>query len=136
MSPTLEDFRTKLTQSSAGRTWRCAILGGLAVLALAFVFAATSQRVDAHETGFCANKNWCENRTQTCGPTTGYGKCLLTRFGRNVCAEILFQVPNCSQCAEPNCTNCLCAHATGAGDKCNNGANGYPYICVRRVATQ
>jgi hypothetical protein len=84
-------------------------------------------------TRICADKNWCENRTHTCGPVSGHGKCLLTPFGKNVCAEILFQVPNCSGCAEPNCTDCVCVVATAA-DKCNNGVNGYPYICVRRVA--
>jgi hypothetical protein len=86
------------------------------------------------ETKICANKNWCERRTDTCGPVGGFGKCLLTPFGSNICAEILFQVPNCSDCDAPNCTDCLCVVATGGGDKCNNGANGFPYICVRRVA--
>jgi hypothetical protein len=85
------------------------------------------------ETRICANKNWCERRTDTCGPVGGFGKCLLTPFGRNICAEILFQVPNCSDCAAPNCTDCVCVVATAA-DKCNNGANGFPYICARRVA--
>jgi hypothetical protein len=85
------------------------------------------------QTRICANKNWCERRSDTCGPVGGYGKCLLTQFGKNVCAEILFQTPNCSDCAAPNCTNCVCVVATAA-DKCNNGVNGFPYICVRRVA--
>ena len=85
------------------------------------------------ETRICANKNWCERRSDTCGPVGGYGKCLLTPFGRNVCAEILFQAQNCSDCAAPSCTDCVCVVATAA-DKCNNGASGFPYICVRRVA--
>ena len=85
-------------------------------------------------TQLCANKNWCERRTDTCGPTGGFGKCLLTPFGKSVCAEILFQAQTCADCAAPSCTNCLCVVATAA-DKCNNGANGFPYICVRRVAS-
>jgi hypothetical protein len=86
------------------------------------------------EKEICTDKNWCERRTDTCGPVNGHGKCLLTQFGKNVCAEILFQAANCSDCAAPSCTDCVCALATGGGDKCNNGVNGYPYICVRRVA--
>jgi hypothetical protein len=85
------------------------------------------------ETRLCANKNWCERRSDTCGPAGSFGKCLLTPFGKNVCAEILFQAPNCSDCAPPSCTDCVCVVATAA-DKCNNGVNGFPYICVRRVA--
>jgi hypothetical protein len=81
----------------------------------------------------CADKNWCERRSDTCGPVGGFGKCLLTQFGNNVCGEILFQAQNCSDCAAPNCANCVCVVATAA-DKCNNGVNGFPYICVRRVA--
>ena len=81
----------------------------------------------------CAGKNWCVDRTQTCGPEGGYGKCLITSTGENICAEILFQVPSCSECEAPNCTNCRCALAAGGGDRCNNGANGYDYICVREV---
>jgi hypothetical protein len=84
----------------------------------------------------CANKNWCINRTQTCGPTGGFGKCLITHVGKNTCAEILFQVQSCTECEAPNCTNCLCALAAGGGDRCNNGASGYDFICVRRVAGQ
>jgi len=122
----------KLTRS-LGRRWRHALLGILALCAAAAIFTSPSQRAEAHETGICANKHWCEQRSHTCGPVGGYGKCLLTRFGKNLCAEILFQTANCSDCAAPNCTDCVCAVATGA-DKCNNGANGYPYICVRRVA--
>jgi hypothetical protein len=81
----------------------------------------------------CAGKNWCVDRTQTCGPEGGYGKCLITSTGDNVCAEILFQVPSCVDCEAPNCTNCKCALAAGGGDRCNNGANGYDFICVREV---
>jgi hypothetical protein len=78
----------------------------------------------------CAGKNWCERRSDTCGPVGGTGKCLLTQFGRNICGQITSQVPNCSDCTAPG----VCALATGGGDKCNNGVNGYPYICVTRVA--
>jgi hypothetical protein len=81
----------------------------------------------------CAGKNWCVDRTQTCGPQGGYGKCLVDATGGNICAEILFQVPSCTECEAPNCVNCRCALAAGGGDRCNNGANGYDYICVRDV---
>ena len=81
----------------------------------------------------CAGKNWCVDRTQTCGPEGGYGKCLVESTGGNICAEILFQVSSCTECEAPNCVNCRCALAAGGGDKCNNGATGYDYICVREV---
>jgi hypothetical protein len=81
----------------------------------------------------CAGKNWCLDRTQTCGPAGGYGKCLVDGSGANICAELLFQVQSCSECEAPNCTNCRCVPAAGGGDKCNNGANGYEFICVRDV---
>jgi hypothetical protein len=90
----------------------------------------------ALEPKICADKNWCIDRTQTCGPSTGFGKCLISRVGKNVCAEILFQVASCTACDPPNCTNCVCALAAGGGDRCNNGANGFDFICVRRVAGQ
>jgi hypothetical protein len=81
----------------------------------------------------CAEKNWCLDRTQTCGPSDGYGRCLVEATGGNLCAEILFQVPTCADCESPSCTNCRCALAAGGGDRCNNGANGYDFICVREV---
>ena len=81
----------------------------------------------------CAGKNWCLDRSQTCGPAGGYGKCLVEMFGGNICAELLFQVATCTECDAPNCVNCRCVLAAGGGDKCNNGANGYDYICVRDV---
>ena len=81
----------------------------------------------------CEAKNWCVDRSQTCGPTGGYGKCLVDARGGNLCAEILFQANSCADCAPPNCTNCQCALAAGGGDRCNNGANGYDFICVREV---
>ena len=80
----------------------------------------------------CDGKNWCVDRSQTCGPAGGYGKCLVTANGANICAEILFQAASCEDCGPENCTDCRCVKAVGA-DKCNNGANGYDYICVRKV---
>lgn len=79
----------------------------------------------------CDQRNWCVDRTQTCGPAGGYGKCLVKARGGHICGEILFQVPSCEECEEPNCTDCVCVLAAGGVDRCNNGANGYDYICVR-----
>jgi hypothetical protein len=81
----------------------------------------------------CKGKNWCVDRAQTCGPAGGYGKCLVEATGDNICAEILFQTNSCADCAPPACNNCRCALAAGGGDRCNNGANGYDFICVREV---
>lgn len=81
----------------------------------------------------CEGRNWCVDRSQTCGPQGGYGKCLVEADGGNICAEILFQVNSCTECEAPNCTNCRCVLAAGGGDRCNNGATGYDYICVREV---
>ena len=81
----------------------------------------------------CAGKNWCIDRRQTCGPAGGYGKCLEDPTGGNICAEILFQVTSCTECEAPNCVNCRYVLGEGGDDKCNNGATGYDYICVREV---
>lgn len=81
----------------------------------------------------CQAKNWCVDRSQTCGPSGGYGKCLVEATGDNICAEILFQVSSCADCDAPNCTNCRCVLAAGGGDRCNNGASGYDFICVRAM---
>ena len=81
----------------------------------------------------CAEKNWCIDRTQTCGAAGGYGKCLVESTGGNLCAEILFQATTCDACAAPACANCRCVLAAGGGDRCNNGTNGYDFICVREV---
>jgi hypothetical protein len=81
----------------------------------------------------CDGRNWCVDRTQTCGPVNGHGKCLVEATGDNICAEILFQVQSCEECEAPNCTDCRCVLAAGGGDRCNNGANGYDFICVRAV---
>ena len=79
----------------------------------------------------CEAKNWCVDRTQTCGPAGGSGKCLVESTGGNLCAEILFQANSCADCAAPTCTNCRCVLAAGGGDRCNNGAQGFDFICVR-----
>ena len=81
----------------------------------------------------CAAKNWCVDRNQTCGAAGGHGKCLVESTGGNLCAEILFQAATCDDCAAPACTNCRCVLAAGGGDRCNNGATGYDFICVREV---
>lgn len=46
----------------------------------------------------CSGKNWCLDRTQTCGPAGGYGKCLVDVSGNHICAELLFQATSCSEC--------------------------------------
>jgi hypothetical protein len=81
----------------------------------------------------CADKNWCIDRSQTCGPEGGYGKCLVEARGKNLCGELLFQARSCVDCEPPNCTDCVCVLATGGGDRCNNGINGYEFVCVREV---
>ena len=81
----------------------------------------------------CAGKNWCVDRSQTCGPAGGYGKCLVEVSGGNICGELLFQAASCTECAPANCTNCRCVLAAGGGDRCNNGVNGYDFVCVRPV---
>ena len=72
------------------------------------------------------------------GPTAavrpgGYGKCLVDVAGNHICAEFLFQASSCSECEQANCTDCRCVPASGGTRKCNNGANGYDFICVRKV---
>jgi hypothetical protein len=79
----------------------------------------------------CQNRNWCVDRSHTCGPAGGFKRCLVTAFGGNVCAEILFQATTCADCAEPTCVGCVCVLATGGGDRCNNGANGREFVCAR-----
>jgi len=91
------------------------------------------ERNGNREGNVCKGLNWCVDRSQTCGPEDGYGKCLIEASGENICAELLFQVQSCAECAAPNCTNCRCVLAAGGGDRCNNGANGYNFICVREV---
>ncbi len=82
----------------------------------------------------CAGKNWCVDRSQTCGPAGGSGKCLVETGGGNICAEIRFQVLTCADCVGPFCDNCQCALAAGGGDRCDNGATtGFDFICVQPV---
>jgi len=111
-------------------TLKAAALGGVAAL---FGSRLVEDAEASTCQGLCAHQNWCVNRTQTCGPPTGHAKCLVRPFGGNLCAEILFQTPTCDDCKEPNCTGCRCVLAAGGGDRCNNGANGYDFICVRPV---
>ena len=81
----------------------------------------------------CEGKNWCVDRSQTCGPAGGYGKCLVEAGGDNICGELLFQAATCADCAPANCTNCRCVLAAGGGDRCNNGPTGQDFVCVRPV---
>jgi hypothetical protein len=90
------------------------------------------RRRNRNTVNVCAGKNWCVDRTQTCGATGGYGKCLEDESGSYICVELLFQVASCSECWPANCTDCSCVPAVGS-DKCNNGANGYDFVCVRKV---
>jgi hypothetical protein len=84
--------------------------------------------------GQCAKRNWCEDRTHTCGPAGRNGKCFVKKFGgKNICAQIARQAETCADCAEPDCPNCICVHAAGGGDKCNNGVSGFDFLCVRKV---
>jgi hypothetical protein len=81
----------------------------------------------------CDQRNWCVDRTQTCGPVGRSGKCLVQAGGGNVCGEILFQTSSCADCEEPSCSDCVCVLAAGGGDRCNNGVDGSDFICVRPV---
>ena len=94
--------------------------------------SARRRRRRKNRDNVCDGKNWCVDRSQTCGPAGGYGKCLVTANGANICAELLFQASSCTDCEPANCTNCRCVKAVGA-DKCNNGPNGYDFVCVRKV---
>ena len=80
----------------------------------------------------CQERNWCVDRSHTCGESAS-GKCLVGAFGGNACAEILFQVEDCAECEPPSCVDCICALAAGGGDRCNNGANGFDFICARPI---
>jgi hypothetical protein len=129
-----------LTRTLAGdgvsrrTTLKALALGGLGSVGLGSLFGRFTDDAEAATcTGVCANRNWCVNRNHTCGPSGSFGKCLVKQLGGNVCAEILFQTQSCNDCKAPNCTNCGCILAAGGGDKCNNGATGFDYICVRNV---
>ena len=124
---------------ATGAISRRATLKGLALGSLVPLFGRFAQDADAADSakcdlGICEKKNWCEDRTHVCGPAGGNGKCFVRRFGgRNICAEILFQADSCDDCKAPNCTDCICVLGAGGGDKCNNGAGGFDYVCVRKV---
>lgn len=79
----------------------------------------------------CDGQNWCLDRTQTCGPARVFGKCLVEATGGNICGELLFQANSCTECEPANCLNCRCVLAAGGGDRCNNGATGQDFVCVR-----
>jgi hypothetical protein len=49
-----------------------------------------------------------------------------------MCAELLYQAASCTECGPANCTDCRCVPAVDA-NKCNNGPNGYDFVCVRKV---
>jgi len=131
---TADRFDSLTRALAAESVSRRTTLKALALGGVASLFGRFAEDAEAAKcTGKCAKRNWCEKRTHTCGPEGGNGKCLVKRFGGNVCAELLFQAPSCAACREPNCTNCICILAAGGGDKCNNGVNGHDYICVRKV---
>jgi hypothetical protein len=81
----------------------------------------------------CEGKNWCLDRSLTCGPASGTGKCLVEAGGANICGEIVFQAATCAKCASTSCPDCRCVLAAGGGDRCNNGADGEDFVCVRAV---
>ena len=122
----------------SGMTRREALRG---LVASAAVAAAGGTLLASEETAArkrkrrnpCRGKSWCDDRTDTCGPAGGYGKCLVTASGNHICAEFLFQASSCTECEAPNCIDCKCVPAEGGTDKCNNGANGYDFVCVRKV---
>lgn len=91
------------------------------------------KKLKKDKNAICSGKNWCVDRSQTCGPDGSFGKCMVEATGGNICAEILYQVTSCTACEEPSCANCRCALAAGGGDRCNNGTNGRDFICVRPV---
>jgi hypothetical protein len=119
---------------ASGALSRRATLKAFALGAAASLFLRPQDAEAAGCGGECAKRNWCENRTHTCGPPGKHGKCLVKKFGgKNICAKIVGPAETCDDCAEPNCSNCICLHAAGGGDKCNNGVNGFDFMCVRKV---
>lgn len=119
---------------ASGALSRRATLKAFAVGAAATLFLRSENADAAGCGGECAKRNWCEDRTHTCGPQGKHGKCLVKRFGgKNICAKIVSPAQDCTDCDEPNCTNCICVHAAGGGDKCGNGASGPDYMCVKKV---
>src|SRR3954469_4776737 len=75
--------------------------------------ASARRRRRKKNNNVCAGKNWCSNRTETCGQAGGYGKCLVDNSGNHICAELLFQASSCDECGPANCTNCRCVPAVG-----------------------
>jgi hypothetical protein len=121
-------FDTVARLFGSGMTRRDALRG---LVAGAAAVAAGGTLLASEETA--ARKNWCDERTHTCGPAGGYGKCLVATSGNHICAELHFQASSCDECGPANCTDCSCVPAVGGAEKCNNGANGYDYVCVRNV---
>ena len=95
--------------------------------------ASARRRRRRNRDNVCARKNWCVDRTHTCGPAGGYGKCLVGVAGKHICGELHSRSPLVTNAEGENCTDCNCVPAEGGTDKCNNGANGYDFICVRKV---
>ncbi|HEU0113849.1 MAG TPA: hypothetical protein VFQ80_04205, partial [Thermomicrobiales bacterium] len=113
---------------------RRAAFGALVAGASAALFAPPAREAAGKQRrrNTCRGKTWRLDRSHTCGPAGGHGKCLAKAYGGNVCAETLFQAAKCADCEPPNCTDCLCAPAAGGGDHCNNGASSpNDFICVR-----
>jgi hypothetical protein len=115
---------------------RCRLLGGIVAGTVAALLgpgpdapaAAKPQRERNGRAKRCGGKNWCIDRTQTCGPAGAEGRCFVEAFGGNVCGQALFQTPDCADCAFGNHR---CVLAAGGGDRCNNGANGFDFLCVK-----
>lgn len=127
MTMTIDHFAGSFV-ARACRTIRRAF--AVAVVAAVLGACASDAVAEPQCAGRCAGKNWCEDRTDICAHG---GKCFVRRFGGNICGEILFQANTCDDCEPPNCTDCVCILGAGGGDKCNNGAHGNDYICIRAV---
>ena len=144
---TLDALTRLITSASSRRTVLRGLAAGMATLSgvgLMRADEATARRMrnqskkkkhknNPPQANVCAEMNWCVDRTQTCGQTGGNGKCLVEATGGNLCAEILFQTNTCADCEAPGCTICKCVLAADGGDRCNNGATGDDFICVRAV---
>ncbi|MBA2597827.1 MAG: hypothetical protein H0V00_14475 [Chloroflexia bacterium] len=62
----------------------------------------------------CAGKNWCMDRTHTCGPAGQDYRCWVTTFGGNVCGLSTATSNVCFGRYE----NEVCVLAAGGGDHC------------------
>lgn len=119
---------------ASGTMSRRATLKAFALGAAASLFLRSEDAEAAGCGGECAQRNWCEDRTHTCGRPADNGVCLVRRFGgKNVCARIVYGATSCSECAAPLCPDCICVFAAGGGDKCDNGASGLDFICATKV---